>query len=163
MRPSYAERPPRSLVTGQLSILLRAHRPLLLISPVVMENAPRTMPLGSPVREPRSGKGDEPDRDADWVLTPSEEVTTDASSIPDASPTRPPLLSVTTGAGADANPAIARAASSAVSPVRAPSIIPSKRTRTETPRRAASASTQARRLWSRRMPTTVDLVVAMTR
>lgn len=139
MRPSYAERPPRSLVTGQLSILLRAHRPLLLISPVVMENAPRIMSLGSPVSEPRSGKVDEPDRDVDRVLTPSEEVATDASSIPDV------------------------AASSAVSPVRAPSIIPSKRTRTETPRRAASASTQARRSWSRRMPTTVDLVVAMTR
>ena len=105
MRPSYAERPPRSLVTGQLSILLRADRPLLLISPVVMENAPRIMSLGSPVSEPRSGKVDEPDRDVDRVLTPSEEAATDASSIPDV------------------------AASSAVSPVRAPSIIPSKRTR----------------------------------
>ena len=45
---------------------------------------------------------------------------------------------------------------------RASSIIPSKRPRTETPRRAASASTQARRSWSSRIPTTVDLVVAMT-
>jgi len=160
MRRSYAERPPRSLVTGQLSILLRAHRPLLLISPVVMENAPRIMPLGSPVSEPRSGN--EPDRDADWVLTPSEEEAADASSTPDASLTRSPLMSVTTGAGVDPEPAIARAASSALSPVRAPSIIPSKSTRTDTPRRAASASSQARRSWSRRMPTTVDLVVAMT-
>ena len=140
MRRNYAERPPRSFVSGQLSILLRAHRPLILISPVVMENAPRTMPLGSPVEEEVAG----------------------ASSTPDASATRPPLLSTTTGASVDPEPAIARAASSAVSPVRAPSIIPSKSARTETPRRAASASTQARRSWSRRMPTTVDLVVAMT-
>ena len=47
-------------------------------------------------------------------------------------------------------------------PVRASSIIPSNRPRIETPRRSASASTQARRSWSRRMPTTVDLEVAMT-
>ena len=50
---------------------------------------------------------------------------------------------------------------SAGPPVRASSIIPSNRPRIETPRRAASASTQARRSWSRRMPTTVDLEVAM--
>ena len=46
-------------------------------------------------------------------------------------------------------------------PLRASSIIPSKRPRIETPRRAASASTQARRSWSRRMPTTVDFEVAI--
>ena len=51
---------------------------------------------------------------------------------------------------------------SARSPVRASSIIPSNRPRMETPRRCASASTQARRSWSSRIPTTVDLEVAMT-
>ena len=62
---------------------------------------------------------------------------------------------------ADPRPAMARVAS-ARSPVRASSIIPSNRPRMETPRRCASASTQARRSWSSRIPTTVDLEVAMT-
>ena len=49
--------------------------------------------------------------------------------------------------------------SASVSPDRPRSIISSKRMRTVTPRRAASASIHARRSWSRRRPRTVDLEV----
>jgi hypothetical protein len=64
--------------------------------------------------------------------------------------------------GSRAQTRMARAASSS-SPVRAPSIIPSKKARTETPSRDASDSTQARRSWSNLMPSTVDFVEAMGR
>jgi hypothetical protein len=161
----YTERSVRCLVNTQPPSLLAAHRPPDSIRLAVSEHAPRMRPPGRAVTDPKSGKSDRPGNarkgDDDSVLTLP-------IGAPVASSSGLDFAVVSTGGppagpgAAPPNPATARAAPTA-SPERASSIIPSKSPRTETPRRAASPSTQARRSWSRRMPTTLDLVVAMAR
>ena len=161
----YAERSAQARVNGQPASLLVAHRPVISIRPAVTENAPRIRPPGTAVTGPRLGHGDEPGAPPSAVgggvptLSGCSGVDTsfDLGAAACSGRSSPPAL-----AADDPEPAVARAAS-AFSPDRAPSIIPSKSPRTETPRRAASASTHARRSWSSRIPTTVDLLVAMTR
>ena len=126
-----------------------------------METAPRTMRCGKAVLEPRPGHGDGADEEADQVVTPSAGAAAGSSPASGVSP-RPSSVRRSSVAGPDAEPRPATArALSAVSPVRASSIIPSNKTRTETPRRPASASTHERRLWSSLRPRTVDFEVAM--
>ena len=138
----YRERRPQRHVNTHCSNLLVATRPLNSMRLAVREKASRIRPVGRAVTAPTLDQGDE------GAGEPDDEAAAVASGSP-------------AGAGvADPRPAMARLAS-AGPPVRASSIIPSNRPRMETPRRAASASTQARRSWSRRMPTTVDLEVAM--
>jgi hypothetical protein len=141
----YSERRPQRRVNTQLSNLFAATRPLSSIRLAVSEKASRIRPVGRAVTAPTPDHGDEADGEFD------DEPEAAASSAGGTA----------AGAGAvDPRPAMARLASVGPPP-RASSIIPSNRPRIETPRRAASASTQARRSWSRRMPTTVDLEVAM--
>ena len=138
----YRERRPQRRVNTHCSNLLVATRPLNSMRLAVREKASRIRPVGRAVTAPTLDQGDE------GAGEPDDEAAAVASGSP-------------AGAGvADPRPAMARLAS-AGPPLRASSIIPSNRPRMETPRRAASASTQARRSWSRRMPTTVDLEVAM--
>lgn len=159
----YTERSPRCLVNAQPPSRLVAHRPLDSIRLTVSEHAPRMRPPGRAMTDPKSGKSDRPGNarkgDDDPVLT-LRAGTADASS----SGLGVAIVSSAGGppAGPDAEPDPSMApAAPGDSPERASSIIPSKSPRIETPRRAASPSTQARRSWSRRMPTTVDFVVAM--
>jgi hypothetical protein len=132
----------------------------------VREKASRIRPVGSAVTAPTPAQGDEADgevddEDKDDVACRLPGCPRSMGCCAPASASLPSPGGTGAGAGpADPRPAMARLASVAP-PLRASSIIPSKRPRIETPRRAASASTQARRSWSRRMPTTVDLEVAM--
>ena len=113
--------------------------------------ARRTRPVGTPVTGPRSGQCEGPEGRfgavEDSVLTPPSAGTACSCGVCRAalSPRTPSVWTGEAGGGS----APARAAStvsggraSSVSVARASSIIPSKRPRTETPRRAASASTQ---------------------
>jgi hypothetical protein len=171
-RGVYSERLLKRRVNTQLASRLVAQRPLNSMRLAVSERASRSRPPGTDVTDGTPDQGDEVVAPA--MADPMEDPAGPLSERPEAvdspeltSPELTPAIVSLRAWLADArgtaepNPAIARSAPAA-SPNRASSIIPSNRPRTETPRRAASASTQARRSWSSRMPTTVDLVGAMT-
>ncbi len=147
-------------VNTQRSNRFAARRPLSSITLAVSEKASRIRLVGRTVTAPTPDQGDESDGRDDAALTLSGRSTATGRCAPASAVGSSAGSSAATAGAADPRPAIARLAS-AGPPVRASSIIPSNRPRIETPRRAASASTQARRSWSRRMPTTVDFEVAM--
>ncbi len=150
------ELPTKRRVNTQLLSLLVAQRPPNSRRLVESEKASRSRPPGTPVTDPMPGHGDD-----GGALTRCSDSDADAPSrTVDAGTSSTDGRNVEAGAGTVSS---GRSAAVSTPSERASSIIPSKRPRTETPRRAASASTQARRSWSSRMPTTVDLVVAMTR
>jgi hypothetical protein len=156
----YRARRPHRRVNAQRSNRSAASRPLNSMRLAVSEKASRTRPVGRAVTAPTPDQGDENEGEADDGDAPCT-----FPGCPTAAGCGAPGSSVVCWAGvtavvAEPRPAMARLAS-AGPPVRASSIIPSNRPRIETPRRAASASTQARRSWSRRIPTTVDFEVAM--
>ena len=74
----YAERPPQFLNAGQLSMLLCAQRPLVLMRLIGREKAPRISRPGSADTDPIPGHGDEPDgcgtQDPDLAWVPSASV-----------------------------------------------------------------------------------------
>ena len=129
------------------------------------EKASRISPVGRAVTAPTPDQGDEADvgfdEDEDAASTLPGWPTSVGCRVPGPIAFSSAGGTAAGAAAADPKPAMARLAS-AGPPLRASSIIPSNSPRIETPRRAASASTQARRSWSRRIPTTVDLEVAMT-
>jgi hypothetical protein len=149
------ERPTKRRVNTQLLSLFVAQRPPNSRRLVESEKASRIRLPGTPVTDPTAGHGGE-----EGALTRCcDSGGVGPSGLEDAG------TSSTDGRNVEAAAATESSGTSATGSTpseRASSIIPSKRPRTETPRRAASASTQARRSWSSRMPTTVDLVVAMT-
>ena len=149
------KRPAKRRVNTQLLSLLVAQRPPNSRRLVEREKASRIKLPGTPATEPTPGRGGD-----EGALTPCcDSDAVGPSGLDDAG------TSSTDGRNVEAGPATESSGTSAAVSTpseRASSIIPSKRPRTETPRRAASASTQARRSWSSRMPTTVDLDVAMT-
>jgi hypothetical protein len=159
----YRARRPHRRVNAQRSNRSAASRPLNSMRLAVSEKASRTRPVGRAVTAPTPDQGDEDDGEAD-----DEDAPCTLPGCPTAPGCGARGTAVVSWAGvtpavagaAEPRPAMARLAS-AGPPVRASSIIPSNRPRIETPRRAASASTQARRSWSRRIPTTVDFEVAM--
>ena len=159
----YSERRPHRRVNTQLSNRFVAMRPLNSIKLAVRENASRISPVGSAVTAPTPDHGDPAGGGFADEVGPAFTL----PSCPASAGCAPETATVSAGetlwaaGAADPRPSMARVAS-ARSPVRASSIIPSNKPRIETPRRSASASTQARRSWSSRMPTTVDLEVAMT-
>ena len=163
-RGVYSGRRPHRRVNTQLSNLFVATRPLNSMRLAVSENASRIRPVGRAVTMPTPDQGDEAggeleDEEGPAFALPDWPMSVDRRAPGPASACSAGVTAVAAGA-ADPKPAMARLAS-AGPPLRASSIIPSNRPRIETPRRAASASTQARRSWSRRMPTTVDFEVAM--
>ena len=153
-------------VNTQFLRRLLAQRPLSSMRLAVSEKASRIRPPGTDVTDVTPAHGDDVEAPGseDPALTVSDGVDgVDAvgSCELGAATVSSAAWAIDGPGAAEPSPAIARSASSDSSK-RASSIIPSNKPRTETPRRAASASTQARRSWSSRMPTTVDLVVAMT-
>ena len=129
------------------------------------EKASRISPVGRAVTAPTPDQDDPAgggfvDEQGPAFTLPGRPIWVGCCS-PWSAPIPPAGGTACTAGAADPRPAMACVAS-ARAPVRASSIIPSNRPRIETPRRSASASTQARRSWSSRMPTTVDLEVAMT-
>ena len=159
----YRARRPHRRVNTQRSNRFAASRPLNSMRLAVSEKASRTRLVGRAVTAPTPDQGDEDDGEADDGNAPCTLPawpTAAGCGAPGSSVVCWPGVTAIVAGPADPRPAMARLAS-AGPPVRASSIIPSNRPRIETPRRAASASTQARRSWSRRMPTTVDFEVAM--
>jgi hypothetical protein len=161
----YSGRRPHRRVNTQCSNLFVATRPLSSIKLAVREKASRISPVGSAVTTPTPDHGEPSagefgDEGGPACTLPGCPAAVACCAPGSATGSVAGGTAWPAGA-ADPRPAMARVAS-ARSPVRASSIIPSNRPRIETPRRCASASTQARRSWSRRIPTTVDLEVAMT-
>ncbi len=140
----YSGRSTQRRVNAQLTSLFAAQRPLASIRLAVSEKAPRAMPPGIPVTSPRPGTdgaaGVRRGGGGDSASTLPGAPVFIRSSWSDAA-----TVDVM-AAGSVAEPGIiATCAALSDSSARASSIIPSNRPRTETPRRAASASTQARR------------------
>ena len=163
-RGVYSGRRPHRRVNTQLSNLFVATRPLNSIRLAVSENASRIRPVGRAVTTPTPDQGDEAGGGRNDEAGPAWTLPGCPTSVGCFAPESAVVSSgggTSAAAGAaDPKPAMSLLAA-AGPPLRASSIIPSNRPRIETPRRAASASAQARRSWSRRMPTTVDFEVAM--
>ena len=149
----YNERSTQRRVNAQLLSRFVAWRPLDSIMLAVSEKAPRRMPQGIPVTNPNPGT-DDPCRVAGRVeaspgralsccsngaVPPKWDGTATSSTDERNSCRGSPTESSGLATAGTASPGRASSIE------RASSIIPSNRPRTETPRRAASASTQARR------------------